>query len=88
MNRRDLLKIASASALGVLASGDAVTEIVHAPICQYDLFEVSLKGPSSGNPFINVHLQMTITPIAGSFSEKPTLQLPGRPYQAIRFRSV
>jgi hypothetical protein len=32
--------------------------------------------------------QMTLTPVAGSFSGKPTLQLPGRPYQAIRFRSA
>jgi hypothetical protein len=32
--------------------------------------------------------QMTITPIAGTFSGKPTLQLPGKPFQAIRFRSA
>jgi len=32
--------------------------------------------------------QMTINPIAGSFSGKATLQFPGKPYQAIRFRSV
>jgi hypothetical protein len=32
--------------------------------------------------------QMTITPIAGRFSGKATLQLPGKPYQAIRFRSA
>jgi hypothetical protein len=32
--------------------------------------------------------QMTIKPIDGSFSGKATLQLSGKPYQAIRFRSV
>ncbi len=32
--------------------------------------------------------QMTITSIAGSFTGKPTLKLPGKPYQAIRFRSA
>jgi hypothetical protein len=32
--------------------------------------------------------QMSIVPIAGSFSGKATLQLPGRPFQAIRFRRV
>ena len=32
--------------------------------------------------------QMTITPIAGSFSGNATLQLPAKPYQAIRFRSA
>src|SRR5690242_3188187 len=56
MNRRDMLKITSASALGVLASRTAVTEMVSASICQYDIFEVSLKGPSTGNPFIDVQL--------------------------------
>jgi hypothetical protein len=30
--------------------------------------------------------QMIITPIEGRFSGKPTLQLPGKPFQAIRFR--
>src|SRR5205823_14320437 len=57
MNRRDMLKIKSASALGVLASGTAVAEMVPAAICQYDIFELSLKGPSTGNPFIDVQLK-------------------------------
>src|ERR1700748_2849346 len=57
MNRREMLKISSASALGVFATGKAVTEMASASICQYDIFEVSLKGPSSGNPFIDVQLK-------------------------------
>src|SRR3954454_10470219 len=57
MNRRDMLKITSASALGVLASRTAGTEMVLTSICQYDIFELSLKGPSTGNPFIDVHLK-------------------------------
>jgi hypothetical protein len=61
MNRRDMLKITSASALGVLASGDAVTQIGSASVCQYDVFEVSLKGPSSGNPFVDVQLKATFS---------------------------
>src|SRR5258708_9803388 len=61
MNRRDMLKITSASALGVLASGDAVAQIVSASVGQYDIFEVSLKGPSDGNPFIDVQLKATFS---------------------------
>src|ERR1700748_2854335 len=61
MNRREMLKISSASALGVFATGKAVTEMASASICQYDIFEVSLKGPSSGNPFIDVQLKATFS---------------------------
>ena len=32
--------------------------------------------------------EMTTTPVAGQFSGKCTLKLPGRPYLAVRFRSV
>ena len=32
--------------------------------------------------------QMTIKPIDGNFTGKATLQLSGKPYQAIRFRSA
>ncbi len=56
-----MLKVTSASALGVLASRDAVTETVHSSISQYDIFEVSLKGPSSGNPFIDIQLKATFS---------------------------
>jgi hypothetical protein len=32
--------------------------------------------------------EMKITPVSGTFSGKSKLQLPGRPYQAIRFRKI
>jgi hypothetical protein len=52
-----MLKLSSASALGVLASREALPEAAHASTRQYDIFEVQLKGPSTGNPFVDVQVK-------------------------------
>jgi len=52
-----------------------------------------LFRPSPANPihfpswrwYVSSHRSVAITPIAGSFSGKPTLKLAGKPFQAIRF---
>jgi hypothetical protein len=61
MNRRDMLKLTSASALGSLASKGALPEEARASTRQYDIIEVLLKGPSNGNPFIDIQLKATFS---------------------------
>ncbi len=56
-----MLKLTSASALGVFASGDAVADTTRDSVCQYDIFETSLKGPSTGNPFVDIHVKATFS---------------------------
>jgi hypothetical protein len=56
-----MLKLTSASALAALASENALSEPPSAPVRQYDIFEISLKGPSTGNPFLDVQLQATFS---------------------------
>lgn len=54
MNRRDMLKLTTASALAALASGQAATESTKRSVYQYDIFEIALAGPSVGNPFLEI----------------------------------
>jgi hypothetical protein len=64
LNRRELLKISSLAALAsptpILAS-DGTAETGHASVPRWEVFEVTLAGPSTGNPFIDVHLAATFT---------------------------
>ncbi|MCU1322695.1 MAG: hypothetical protein JWM43_2344 [Acidobacteriaceae bacterium] len=65
MNRREILKLSAASALSVLTPPLAEAAIAKATpvtaVQKYDIFEISLQGPSTGNPFLEVTLQATFT---------------------------
>src|ERR1700737_1973233 len=59
MNRREMLKLGSLAAITStvpeLVQG-AVAELIHAAVPQWEVFELSLAGPHSGNPFTEVQL--------------------------------
>src|ERR1700729_3009266 len=65
LNRREMLKLSCAGSLAAIASTvpgvaqAAVTEVVHASVPQWEVFELTLAGPSSGNPFTEVKLGAT-----------------------------
>jgi len=65
MNRRKMLKLTSAGSIAAIASAApdaasaAVAETVHAPVPQWEVFEVTLAGPTSGNPFADVEFAAT-----------------------------
>jgi hypothetical protein len=61
MNRRDMLKLTTASALAALASGQAAAESTKRSVYQYDIFEIALAGPSGGNPFREIRLNATFS---------------------------
>src|ERR1700726_4822506 len=62
MNRREMLKLGCAGSLaaitstvpGVIQSG--VGEVAHSAVPQWEVFELRLAGPDSGNPFTEVQL--------------------------------
>lgn len=57
LTRRDMLKITSAGSLAAIASTSSATaETTHASVPRWEVFELSLPGPSNGNPFTDVHL--------------------------------
>jgi len=59
IDRRELLKLSSASlaALVSSAAADAApTAVLHSSVPMWEVFEVSLPGPSSRNPFVEVQL--------------------------------
>ena len=56
-----MLKLASASVLGVVTSKETVAEVMHGSFRKYDIFELPFKGPSSGNPFLDVQLKATFS---------------------------
>jgi hypothetical protein len=60
INRRDMLKLGSAASLASLASAApasvAPEETTHPPVPQWEVFELSLQGPASGNPFTDINL--------------------------------
>lgn len=58
MNRRDMIKTGAAA-----LAATAVTPALAAPtsVAKWELFEVTLKGPSAGNPFRDVQLGATFT---------------------------
>lgn len=65
ISRREMIKLGSAGSLAALASvtPESVAEVLapatYAAVAKWDLFEVTLKGPSSGNPFTDVELSAT-----------------------------
>lgn len=65
LNRRQMLKLSSASSLAVLASANpahaagSAAERAHPQVPRWEVFELSLPGPSSGNPFVEVQLVAT-----------------------------
>jgi Domain of unknown function (DUF5060)/Protein of unknown function (DUF4038)/Domain of unknown function (DUF5605) len=65
MNRREMLKLGSAGSLAALGSvmpamsEVAVAEIRHKPVPKWDVFELTLQGPATGNPFTEVELAAT-----------------------------
>lgn len=67
MNRRDMLKIGSACSLAAIATAAASpaalpeAEDNHPPVPRWEVFELALTGPSSGNPFTDVQLAATFT---------------------------
>jgi len=60
ITRRDMLKLTSAGSLAAIASApSAIAENTRPPVPCWEVFEVSLPGPTSGNPFIDVQLSAT-----------------------------
>jgi hypothetical protein len=62
MNRREMLKLTSAAALGPVAAEAArprIAETAHDPIRKWEVFELVLTGPSTGNPFVEVQWTAT-----------------------------
>src|ERR1700722_5512764 len=59
MNRREMLKLGSLVAMTSTVPGviqGEVAEVVHAAVPRWEVFEVTLTGPDSGNPFTEVQL--------------------------------
>jgi len=62
ITRRDMLKLTSAGSLAAIASApSAIAENTRPPVPCWEVFEVSLPGPTSGNPFIDVQLSATFS---------------------------
>ena len=62
ISRRDMIKLGSAGSFAALAgvAPESAAEVLapdaHPAVAKWDLFEVTLQGPSSGNPFTEVEL--------------------------------
>src|SRR5882757_9509835 len=63
MNRREILKLSALSAASAItpALAEAATPQATAAIHKYDIFELTLKGPAEGNPYLDVTLSVTFT---------------------------
>ena len=67
MNRRQLIAHSTAAAVGALTSAAAFGELLPAtaatsqPTHQFDVFELRLEGPGTGNPYIDFNLAATFT---------------------------
>jgi hypothetical protein len=65
MNRREMLKLGSVGSLAAIAPAasraleSATPSVPHAPVPQWEVFELVLPGPSEGNPFTDVSLAAT-----------------------------
>ena len=55
MSRREMLKLSCAGSLAAMTS-TVPAEAVHAPVPLWEVFEITLTGPDSGNPFTEVQL--------------------------------
>jgi len=60
MNRRDILKLGATAALAS-AVPNALAETTHPGTPQWEVFELTLDGPATGNPFVDVQLAATFT---------------------------
>ncbi len=82
-----MLKLSSASSLAVLASANpdsaasSAVESTHAPVPRWEVFELSLAGPSAGNPFVDVQILATfrlgnrLVPVNGFYDGAGTYKL-------------
>jgi len=65
MNRRDMLKLGSACSLAALAGTTAAAapgaDKPATSVARWEVHEVALTGPASGNPFVDVELTATFT---------------------------
>jgi hypothetical protein len=61
MNRRDVLKLGSVALATGANAFTTVAESTHAPIPQWEVFELTLPGHSIGNPFTDVQLSATFS---------------------------
>ncbi len=74
-----MLGLGSAAALTGLASGEGRAE--HSPIPKFSLFELTLSGPATGNPFVDVQLAATFTlgnrsvPVDGFYDGQGTYKI-------------
>jgi Domain of unknown function (DUF5060) len=62
MNRREMLKLGCAGSLAAMTSTvpgaiqRGIGEMTHATVPRWEVFELSLAGPGSGNPFTEVEV--------------------------------
>jgi hypothetical protein len=67
IDRRKMLKLGSAASVGAFAAATpvaamaAATPVAHSFVPQWEVFELTLPGPSSGNPFIDVQLTVSLS---------------------------
>ena len=68
MNRRDMLKLGAAGSLAAVASVTRAaaqspdrSPTAHPAVPRWDVFELVLAGPSTGNPFVDVQLTAVFT---------------------------
>jgi len=52
-----MLKLTSAGALAAVTPRETAAEVSHDAVSKYDIFEIPFKGPSGGNPFLDVQLK-------------------------------
>ncbi len=67
MNRRELLKLGAVGSLGAIAPAASMavqsraSTGAHAPVPQWEAFELALPGPAVGNPFTDVRFSVIFT---------------------------
>jgi hypothetical protein len=67
ISRREMLKLGSMGSLASLAGvtpegvAEALADAAHPAVPKWNVFEVTLQGPSTGNPFIEVELSAAFT---------------------------
>ncbi len=63
INRRQMLKLGSAASLAAFASAGAspAPGATHPAVPRWEVFELTLDGPASGNPFTDVRLSATFS---------------------------
>ena len=66
MNRREILKLSAATAVSAItpaiaAAAAPAPAASEGTVRRYDIFELTLKGPSEGNPFLDTQLHATFS---------------------------